>query len=230
MKTEDGVMNDPYQVLGVSRNASEDEIKKAYRALVKKYHPDLHPNDAEAAAKMSEVNAAYDMIKSGRDSAGRPADFSGNAASQETQRSYTYYGSPFGGFGFYGTSAGNSGGELDIAELLIRTGEYYKAKIILEGVSSRNARWYYLSALADYSMGSIESAKANIAQAVELDPSNENYRRVMESISAPRRYAAERGSGGCLSSAASLIFRFFIILLVIQLIYAFLGGIGLIFR
>lgn len=223
-------MNDPYQVLGVSRDASEDEIKKAYRALVKKYHPDLHPDDAAAAAKMSEVNAAYDMIKSGKDSAGRPADFSGNTASQETQHSYTYYGSPFGGFGFYGTSAGNSGSELDIAELLIRTGEYYKAKVILEGVTSRNARWYYLSALVDYYMGNIESAKTNIGQAVELDPYNENYRHVMEAISNPRNYAAERESGGCLANAMSMAFRFFIILLVIQLIYAFLGGIGLLFR
>lgn len=223
-------MNDPYQVLGVSRDASEDEIKKAYRALVKKYHPDLHPDDAAAAAKMSEVNAAYDMIKSGKDSAGRPADFNGNTASQEAQHSYTYYGSPFGGFGFYGTSAGNSGSELDIAELLIRTGEYYKAKVILEGVSSRNARWYYLSALTDYYMGNIESAKVNIGQAVELDPYNDNYRHVMEAILNPRTQTTERESGGCLSSALSMVFRFFIILLVIQLIYAFLGGIGLLFR
>lgn len=51
-------MTDPYKVLGVSKDSSEDEIKKAYRTLVKKYHPDLHPNDSEAAAKMSEVNAA----------------------------------------------------------------------------------------------------------------------------------------------------------------------------
>ncbi|MGN0695184.1 MAG: DnaJ domain-containing protein [Oscillospiraceae bacterium] len=223
-------MTDPYEVLGVSRDAPEDEIKKAYRALVKKYHPDLHPNDADAAAKMSEVNAAYDMIKSGKDSAGRPADFTADHASQGPRQSYTYYGSPFGGFGFYGTSAGNSGSELDIAELLIRTGEYYKAKMILEGVTVRNARWYYLSALADYSLGNIEGAKVNIGQAVQLDPSNESYRSVMDSISRPRRYAAERESGGCLTTAVSMIYRIFIILLVIQLIYAFLGGIGLLFR
>ncbi|MGN1417275.1 MAG: DnaJ domain-containing protein [Oscillospiraceae bacterium] len=223
-------MTDPYEVLGVSRDASEDEIKKTYRALVKKYHPDLHPGDPEAAAKMSEVNAAYDMIKSGKDSAGRPADLSGNSASQETQRSYTYYGSPFGGFGFYGTSAGNSGSELDIAEILIRTGEYYKAKVILEGVISRNARWYYLSALADYSMGYYESARANIAQAVNLDPSDDNYRRIMESMSEPHMYAQRSEGGGCLSNALTLVVRIFTILLVIQLIYAFLGGIGLLFR
>ena len=54
---------DPYKVLGVSRDASDEEIKKAYRELTKKYHPDLNPDDPTAAQKMSEINAAYDQIK-----------------------------------------------------------------------------------------------------------------------------------------------------------------------
>lgn len=56
-------MRDPYDVLGVSRNASEEEIKKAYRTLAKKYHPDANPNNPEAAEKMKEINAAYDQIQ-----------------------------------------------------------------------------------------------------------------------------------------------------------------------
>lgn len=54
---------DPYDVLGVSRSASEDEIKTAYRRLAKKYHPDLNPGDTTAAQRMNEVNQAYDQIK-----------------------------------------------------------------------------------------------------------------------------------------------------------------------
>lgn len=53
---------DYYEVLGVSKGCSDDELKKAYRGLVKKYHPDLHPDDKEAEARMKEVNEAYDVL------------------------------------------------------------------------------------------------------------------------------------------------------------------------
>jgi molecular chaperone DnaJ len=56
-------MTDPYKVLGVSPDASDEEIKKAYRRLAKQYHPDRNPGDQEAAKKMQEVNAAYEQIK-----------------------------------------------------------------------------------------------------------------------------------------------------------------------
>lgn len=57
------MIDDPYKVLGVSPDASDEEIKRAYRNLAKKYHPDLNPGDQEAARKMQEVNAAYEQIK-----------------------------------------------------------------------------------------------------------------------------------------------------------------------
>ena len=56
-------MADPYQILGVSPDASDEEIKRAYRKLAKKYHPDANPGDEYAAKKMQEINDAYDRIK-----------------------------------------------------------------------------------------------------------------------------------------------------------------------
>lgn len=82
-------MKDPYDVLGVPRGASEEEVTKAYRKLAKKYHPDLNPGDQAAAEKMSEINEAYDRIKKGDTAVhqGRP----GTAASG--QQGQTWYGS-----------------------------------------------------------------------------------------------------------------------------------------
>ena len=64
------MMEDPYQVLGLERGASDEEVKKAYRRLAKKYHPDANPGDAEAARKMQEINAAYEQIKNPPQSGG----------------------------------------------------------------------------------------------------------------------------------------------------------------
>ena len=81
---------DPYKVLGVAPDASDEEIKKAYRELTKKYHPDLNPGDEAAAEKMNEINTAYDQIKNGT------ADPQGSTASAYQ---YSPYGNPFEGFG-----------------------------------------------------------------------------------------------------------------------------------
>ena len=84
------MIEDPYKVLGVSPNASDEEIKRAYRQLAKKYHPDLNPGDQEAARRMQEVNAAYEQIKN--------PEKAGPAGGQGGYGGYSAY-DPFGGFG-----------------------------------------------------------------------------------------------------------------------------------
>lgn len=113
-------MNDPYSVLGVSKNASEDEIKRAYRQLAKKYHPDLNPGDPEAARKMNEINAAYEQIKNpgqtnaaygygDSHAAGSSAyGSSGSAESGSSEQSYGEDFDPFDLFGWAGHRAGST--------------------------------------------------------------------------------------------------------------------------
>ena len=163
------MMEDPYKILGVSPGASDEEIKRAYRALAKKYHPDRNPGDAEAAKKMQQINAAYEQIKN-------------PGASQQNQGygGYSQY-DPFGfgGFGGYQQRSytdSDSGDNYQKAALnYIRFGRYREALNALENSTSRDARWYYLSALANDGLGNQVTALEHIRRAVSMEPDNQEY-------------------------------------------------------
>ena len=154
------MITDPYKVLGVSPDASDEEIKRAYRALAKQYHPDRNPGDQEAARKMQEVNAAYEQIKN----------------PQKQQPGYGGYG--YGGYDPFGGQYRQQSQEDQYFQGIrnyIRFGKFREALNMLNNMTDRSARWYYYSALANNGLGNQVTALEHIRKAVSMEPDNYEY-------------------------------------------------------
>ena len=169
------MIDDPYKVLGLSPDASDEDVKKAYRRLAKKYHPDLNPGDQEAARKMQEVNAAYEQIKN-------PEKFT-----QQQSGGYGSYGGgyydPFGGYRQQSYGGAQTGDQYQQAAYqYIRFGRYQEALNALQNDTQHNARWYYLSALANDGLGNQVTALEHIRRAVSMEPDNMEYLNALEQI------------------------------------------------
>ncbi|MBO4467753.1 MAG: DnaJ domain-containing protein [Clostridia bacterium] len=150
-------MKNPYEVLGVPKTASDDEIKSAYRELARKYHPDNYsdnPLSDLASEKMQEINEAYDQIMDERRNGGK------NSQS-----------------GKYS----NASSSFPEVISLINQGRYEQAQEILDGVdpSKRNAEWYYLNGRVLYQRGWFDQAYTSFATATRMEPSNAEYRNAM---------------------------------------------------
>ena len=162
------MIDDPYKILGVSRDATDEEIKRAYRQLAKKYHPDRNPGDAEAAKKMQQVNAAYEQIK--------------NPEKAQSSTGYGGYSSydPFGGYQQRTQQDGDS--YQQAAYNYIRFGRYREALNALQNCTKKDARLYYLSALANYNLGNQVTALEHIRRAVSMEPDNQEYLYTLEQM------------------------------------------------
>ena len=163
---------DPYQILGVSPSASEEEIKAAYRELAKKYHPDNYADNPLAdlaQEKMQEINEAYDtLIRERRQ--GRSGGSAYGASGSSSGQSYSAGGS-------YRTGSSGGGRYADIRGM-IRAGRILDAETLLDGIpaSGRDAEWHFLKGSVLYRKGWLEDAYAHFQTASQLAPSNAEYR------------------------------------------------------
>lgn len=174
-------MNNPYQILGIARDATEEEIKKAYRSLSRKYHPDANmnnPNKDAAETKFKEVQQAYEQIMKEK-----TEGYSGQGA----------YGSQggFGDFwGFGGAPYGKQGhsteyeepGYLRAAANYINHGYYTEALNALKEATEKNAKWYYLSGLAHLGVGNNVTALEYAKIAYSMEPNNAQYQMLVNRL------------------------------------------------
>lgn len=176
---------DPYKVLGVSPNATDDEIRSAYRALAKKYHPDNYVNSPiadVAAEKMKEINAAYDRVQELR-KAGKTSS-SGNYTGSSSDSGYSFIRTQI------------SLGNIDRAEELLNA--------IPE--SARGGEWYFCMGSVHYRRGWMDSAAEHFRTAAEKEPHNREYAAAASRINNSRQvYRERRGDdSGALGSLCSI--------------------------
>ena len=182
-------MKSPYDILGIPTNASEEEIKKAYRNLSRKYHPDANvnnPNKEQAEERFKEVQQAYQAIMDERE--GKTNGYGGFGG--------------FGGFsGFGGEQRTSSYGDskedsyLNAAMNYIRGGDYSSALRVLSDIDNRTGRWYYISAIANQGVGNQATALEHIQIAMRMEPNNMEYQQFYQVMQNGGTWYQSRGAG-----------------------------------
>ena len=176
------MMDDPYKVLGVTPQTSDDDVKRAYRELARKYHPDNYINNPLAdlaEARMKEINEAYDMIMNER---------SGKAGGAGGQQ---YGGQQYGGGQQRAYSGANAALYSQVRQA-INQGNLGLAEQLLQRSSARDAEWFYLMGTVYYRKGWYDEAMRAYTQACQMDPSNMEYRTALNNLNMSGGYGGYR--------------------------------------
>ena len=211
-------MSDPYKVLGVSRDATDEEVKKAYRQLSRKYHPDANinnPNKDKAEEMFKLVQQAYEQITYERQhpyassSSSASSSYGGNSyggSSYSYQSGYgnadayrdfeDFFNQAFGG-AYYRQQRSQASDDQDSVRLraaanYINTGHYAEAINVLESIDQRNALWYYYSAVANSGMGNNVTARQHAQMAVNLEPGNQLYQSLLSRLNSGGQWYQSR--------------------------------------
>ena len=177
------MITDPYQVLGVSPNASNDEIKKAYRELSRKYHPDTNTNNPLAdlaEEKFKQVQEAYQQIQDSREHGGQSNYDYGYSSSSQT---------------YSGGNAGQDDAQMAAAVNYINAGHFREALNVLSGIGNHTGRWHYFNAVAHAGLGNNIEAMNYARQAVDMEPNNREYSDFLNRLQAGGTRYQSNGAG-----------------------------------
>lgn len=196
---------DPYKVLGIEPTATDEEVKKAYRKLSRKYHPDANVNNPHpevAEEKFKQVQFAYDQIMKMRERGN--TGYGGTGYGQSSYGGYGGFGG-FGGFGSYGGFGGqrtNSSDTMSEDDLrlqaalnYVNSGHYKEAMNILNSLSQRTAKWYYVHAAASYGLGNQAQALDSAKKAVDMEPGNYQYQQLLQRLQGGGGWYQTTGTG-----------------------------------
>jgi len=182
-------MTDPYQILGIPRNAGDDDIKKAYRNLSRKYHPDANINNPDkeyAEARFKEIQQAYHQIIKEKESSYSSGSY-GGTGSYGTDDPFGSFWGNFGGDGSYrqaGASASENEEDLHLraAANYINSRHYREALNVLNNIKDRPDRWYYYSAIANSGLGNNVIALEHAKTAYQMNPNDMQYQVLLQRL------------------------------------------------